>query len=180
MKSVTISTNRVIALLESYGGNPEAWPENERFAAQRCISQSDMLKSLQNQALKLDQTLTNLFTKDPCAASENDLTALSQRIVRQLPEQRTRPIKKQRSSVFSRIWQHILYEQPVVPILLSGITLVLAVFLIPEQPMPTETGFSLAEYNTLVLDDYLDNKEIPQINEELELLTFLEPELLEE
>ena len=58
--------------------------------------------------------------------------------------------------------------------------MVLAVFLIPEQPMPTDAGFSLAEYNTLVLDDYLESKEIPQISEELELLTFLEPELLEE
>jgi hypothetical protein len=180
MKPVMISTNRVKALLKSYGGNPEAWPENERFAAQQCIVRSDMLKSLQNQALKLDQTLTDLFTKDQGAARDNDLTILSQRIVRQLPEQQTKSIKKQRASNFNRLWQHILYEQPVVPILLGSITLVLAVFLIPEQPMPTEAGFSLAEYNTLVLDDYLESKEIPQISEELELLTFLEPELLEE
>lgn len=180
MNSVMISTDRVKAILKSYGGNPDAWPENERFAIQRCIARSDMLKSLQNQALKLDKTLTGLFNNDQYIVSENDLTTLSQRITAQLPKQPTRSVKKPTSSIFNRFWQYVLYEQAVVPILLGSIAFALTVFMVAESPMPYENGFSLAEYNTLVLDDYLDNKEIIQTSEELEMLTFLEPELLEE
>ena len=52
MKSILTSTNRVKALLKSYGGNPEAWPENERFSAQQCIARSDMLKFLTKSSTK--------------------------------------------------------------------------------------------------------------------------------
>ena len=128
MKSVSISNDRVITLLESYGGNPETWPESERFAAQQCIAQSEKLKSLQQQALKFDQSLAGLFSKDQHNILESDLTTLSQRIITQLPEQPVRSKKHKMPSAFILLWQRIFYQQPTVPILLGSIALVLTVF----------------------------------------------------
>ena len=53
-----ISPERVAQLLDCYGANPKAWPEDERSTALALIQHSSELKQLQLDAQQLDQFLS--------------------------------------------------------------------------------------------------------------------------
>jgi hypothetical protein len=52
-----ISPERVVELLDCYGADPEAWPDDERITALALIHHSSQLKKLQNEARVLDNFL---------------------------------------------------------------------------------------------------------------------------
>lgn len=54
-----ISPERVVELLDCYGADPEAWPDDERATALALIQHSTQLKNLQEEAKRLDQLLTS-------------------------------------------------------------------------------------------------------------------------
>ncbi|HEY5603811.1 MAG TPA: hypothetical protein VIM41_11940 [Gammaproteobacteria bacterium] len=76
-----ISPERVVELLECYGANPEAWPDDERTTALALIQHSTELQNLQREAGQLDKFLTNAGMQEPA-----DLELVS-RIVNNLPVQ---------------------------------------------------------------------------------------------
>jgi hypothetical protein len=53
-----ISPERVSELLDCYGADPEAWPDDERATALALIQNSTQLKNLQTEARQLDRYLT--------------------------------------------------------------------------------------------------------------------------
>ena len=88
MKSKTaklISPERVIQLLDCYGANPRAWPEDERSTALALIQHSSELKRLQEEAAQLDRFLVTGTSQEP--VSDYTASKLVARIVGNLPEQ---------------------------------------------------------------------------------------------
>ncbi|WP_455223549.1 hypothetical protein [Kaarinaea lacus] len=53
-----ISPERVVELLDCYGADPEAWPDDERVTALALIQHSTQLQNLQKEAKQLDQFLS--------------------------------------------------------------------------------------------------------------------------
>jgi hypothetical protein len=81
-----ISPERVKALLECYGADANAWPDDERASAQALIQHSDELQALRKQERELDELL--LSGNDASAGQAPADSALVARIVDNLPEQK--------------------------------------------------------------------------------------------
>lgn len=83
-----ISPERVVELLDCYGADPQAWPDDERTTALALIQHSIELKNLQQQARELDGLLAandiQLRIAEPV-----DMNLVS-RIVDNLPAQNAR------------------------------------------------------------------------------------------
>jgi len=80
-----ISPERVIELLDCYGADPDAWPDDERITALALIQHSSQLKDLQNEARALDNFLCEGDAKHR-ADEPVDMQLLS-RITANLPPQ---------------------------------------------------------------------------------------------
>jgi hypothetical protein len=80
-----ISRERVMELLDCYGADPQAWPEDERTTALALIQHSTELKNLQKEARKLDRFLVG-DNMQPAFAGPADKQLVS-RIVSSLPAQ---------------------------------------------------------------------------------------------
>lgn len=80
-----ISPERVEALFDSYGANPDAWPDDERATALVLIQNSSELQDLQRQAEQLDQFL--MIGDNRSQSNEPVDSKLVARIVDHLPEQ---------------------------------------------------------------------------------------------
>lgn len=81
-----ISPERVKAILDCYGSDPAAWPQDEKVAALTLIQHSSELRDLQLEAAKLDRLLSEEAAMEPGldqAASED----LINEIIDKLPEQ---------------------------------------------------------------------------------------------
>jgi len=76
-----ISEQRVIDLIEAYGGNTDCWPGHERLAALNMIESSPTLQALLDEAHMLDAALLE------GAIDEQPDPELLQRIVADLPPQ---------------------------------------------------------------------------------------------
>jgi hypothetical protein len=80
-----ISPERVVELLDCYGANPEAWPDDERATALALIQHSTELQNLQRQAAQLDKLLVGGgMQPNPQEAADPKLVS---RIVGNLPAQ---------------------------------------------------------------------------------------------
>ena len=180
MKSATLSSNRVIALLETYGGNPRAWPKAERLAAEQSIAQSEQLQTLQQQTQQFDRAVSGLFLEQQAKVTDSELKAIKQRIINQLPQQQVLEKKSTIPYSFSFFWQRFVNTDYQVPALLGCIALLLSITLFSKQPELVNTNLSYAEYQALILESYADAEESNQQTNELQMLAFLEPELVED
>lgn len=76
MTDMTISTERVLELIEAYGAEPGAWPEDERAAASMLIAESpDLFASTLADARALDALLLNEAVPEPSAALSEAILA---------------------------------------------------------------------------------------------------------
>ncbi len=92
MTDQTITPDRVFELIEAYGAEPGAWPQDERDAALHLLNtQPDMFAAAINEARALDALLANDPVPEPSAA-------LSAAILSQAPT--ARPVRK---GVFGQI-----------------------------------------------------------------------------
>jgi hypothetical protein len=81
-----ISPERARALLECYGADARAWPEDERASASALIHHSAELRELQQQARSLDDVLKTTEDQFPLLKEPADPTLVA-RIVDNLPPQ---------------------------------------------------------------------------------------------
>ncbi len=80
-----ITPERVVELLDCYGANPEAWPDDERAAALALIQHSTELQNLQREAGQLDWLLiSGGMQQNPREPADVQLIS---RIVNNLPAQ---------------------------------------------------------------------------------------------
>ena len=76
MTDMTISTERVLELIDAYGAEPGAWPEEERAAASLRIAESpDVFASALADARALDQLLLSEIIPEPSAALSDAILA---------------------------------------------------------------------------------------------------------
>jgi len=80
-----ISPERVVELLDCYGADPEAWPDDERITALALIQHSSQLKDLQSEARELDNFLCGGDARR--SANESVDMRLVSRITANLPAQ---------------------------------------------------------------------------------------------
>jgi hypothetical protein len=81
----TVSIERVRQILETYGGNPDGWPEAERQAAAQRIQASTELQQLQQQAIELDSLIDAADTTAATDPAREQM--LMERILQDLPAQ---------------------------------------------------------------------------------------------
>ena len=82
-KAKLVSIERAEQLIDCYGANTQAWPEDERVAATSLIQASSELQQQLQNAQQLDDSLNS---KDLISS---DNAALAKRILKQLPDQTT-------------------------------------------------------------------------------------------
>ena len=80
-----ISPERVKTILDCYGSNPDAWPEDEKVAALSLIQHSSELRELQQEAVKLDGFLSEAVNE--LNLDGGDSNTILGKIVNSLPEQ---------------------------------------------------------------------------------------------
>lgn len=68
LKEKVVDLKRFEALLDAYGAEPAQWPESERAAAERLLTQDSRAQALHTEALQLDQQLGLLPVPDISAA----------------------------------------------------------------------------------------------------------------
>ena len=133
---------RVAAILDAYGGKPEAWPMEERDNALKLIALSQALQDLQQQALRLDAALVeSAVIQKP--NPEN--AVLAERILSNLPLQV--PVAPQ-AKILNLLSS--LKEMMTIPVLSAGAMaalVALVVYLQPYAPMPSgeESAVQVAE-----------------------------------
>ena len=80
-----VNEQRVIELLECYGGDADNWPEEERTAANAMIRNSAQLQHRQREASRLDEMMAATEVKASLSARPDPATVA--RIINALPEQ---------------------------------------------------------------------------------------------
>ncbi len=75
-----MNKQRVLELLDTYGADSSAWPEEERMAATELLEQSDELKAAQHAAQELDTHLE--LEAQHSAFSQQQADLLSERTIR--------------------------------------------------------------------------------------------------
>ena len=76
MTDMTLSTERVLELIEAYGAEPGAWPDDERAAASMLIAESpDLFASALADSRALDALLLNEAVPEPSAALSEAILA---------------------------------------------------------------------------------------------------------
>ena len=80
--SKLVSIERAMEIMDCYGADTQAWPEDERIATLSLIKASAQLQQHQEQARRLDNFLEK--TKPVTTVENSELAA---RIIAQLPQQ---------------------------------------------------------------------------------------------
>ncbi len=180
-----ISIDRAKTILECYGGHPAAWPQPEKEDLQQAIAHSNALKILQQEAQALDEFMSfnnvekKHLTESKCAAQ----------IMANLPKQ-NHSIEQLSINYIENM--SVVYKQYINvfrPILLAA-SIVLVVIglsnsfksLEHRKVKNQETKLlSLSEYMDLYVDDGLDiSNETSDEADELEILAFLDPQIMED
>ncbi len=171
-----ITTDRARQILASYGGTPEQWPEGERTDLQHLLSFDKKLQALQQQALQLDNQLTDLLVADEAVSNER----LEAKILASLPARRVVNDDKRSSGWFDdfseRLRSFIGDNYSSWTIAGSVLTLVLAAGLIMIGNNHTGPALSVVAEGdawSLMAEDI-------DTSSELELFAMLEPELFED
>ncbi|WP_031433931.1 hypothetical protein [Methylomarinum vadi] len=170
-----ITIERARQIIECYGGNPNRWPETERAAMQRLLSNHQDLQELQRQAMQLDERLLELFT----VQEDTNHETLADQILANLPDRTAtepeptlRPLKNLTNLLPS------LFNRPMPAWSLAGAALVmllaLGVVQFGRQQASHEPQLANGENPWLLMAETLDN------SADLELLAVLEPELAED
>lgn len=112
MDDMSMTMERVAALIDAFGASPERWPEAERQQALALLAQSASARELLHQARELDLLLDAAPVAPPSRALEDRIMAA-----------RPRPVAKPafvassrsvvRSSFFARLWSE--YRSAALP-----------------------------------------------------------------
>ncbi len=180
-----ISVDRANKIIQCYGGHSQAWPEQERKDMSQLLLDSKRLTDMQQEALVLDHFfgLAEQKTDDLNNGQKDQLCA--DRILSNLPEQ-------QRN--IEQITVKFLPERDVirkkirssVPVLLIAVMVVSVLSLSNGLQLNQQTEgnqyLTVEEYMTVYVEDnYMtDEENMPITDEQLEILAFLEPQIIDE
>lgn len=180
-----ISIDRAKKIIECYGGYPLAWPAHEQQAMQQLLLNSKSLKTLQNEALAFDSFIGASEKKNE-ASMDGVLDQLcASKILTNLPEQERTinqvPVTLISGDIPLLVSKSIIKKAHPVALVASVVLIVVSLFNI-YQFNKTSLEFSplsLSEYMTLYVDDEAEVMAIEN-NEQLEILAFLEPQIMDD
>jgi hypothetical protein len=155
-KALSSAEQRTLAILDSYGSRPEAWPAEERRITLACIQASPLLQQYQRQLAELD---ARIETEQEAAIRQltPNLSALQRRILSQLPEQTT-PTTVQARTFWQRSRDWLLPRQ-LMPALVATM-LVTVVFLTSQIPPSNPPAADADEYEAWAWYD-ITGQELP-------------------
>jgi len=175
-----ISVDRAIKIIQCYGAYPLAWPDHERKDMQQLLLDSKSLSDMQKEALTLDKFMRFPEQKEQ-ELFEWESVVLCDQIITNLPKQELE-IESVRIKILDKLRVvRKAYVETMQPILLVASVVLVIIMLLSGSFVDNKkevTPLSLADYMVLYVDDRL-NEEIEMV-EELEVLAFLEPQVLEE
>ena len=173
-----MTTERAKQILASYGGNPVGWPQAERELLQQAIEQNPKLQALQQQALQLDEQLTQMIEYEQSQLNSVKLDLLESKILSRINQsERNHKIKKTSLlNSLSGIFTHYPHTQLAAALVLllvcvSGLWQISTVSM--QQSRSTQTQIAL-EQELWLMDQML---ETPVEND---FFALLEPELFED
>ena len=176
-----ISIDRAKTILECYGGHPHAWPEKERQALQQALSGSRVLQKLQQEALTLDAFMGFSSTQET-SVDQQSIDQCVKQIYKNLPVQtqddKTITYKHPIRKTAKKIYQ---YNRPALRV--ASIMLALTGLIANMEYLHTDTTEHLLLSDYMAI--YVDENNMPDSlliddSSELELLAFLEPDILED
>lgn len=167
-----ISIDRAKTILACYGGEPSAWPEQERDALLRVLKNSEILRSLQDAELAIDAFM-DFPTGGKQSSIDYPLTEqCAENIMDRLPRQ-----DQQTTGNAKRVVNFI--NQP----LLLAASLMLLVLGLSNNVLlnqPQDTVISLSEFMAIYDDEKITRDGSIELSDELALLAYIEPQLLED
>jgi len=180
-----ISVDRAKKIIQCYGGHSQSWPEQERKEILPLLLDSKRLTDMQQEAIVLDNFfgLNNLEADDLNGRQRNQLCA--DRILTTLPEQQ-RKIEQITVQFLPEINVIRKKIRSSVPVLLVAV-MVMSVLSLSNnlqlnQSREGNKYLTVAEYMAVYVEDnYMAEEEsMPINNEQLEILAFLEPQIMDE
>ena len=165
-----MTTDRAKQILACYGGSFEQWPIDERLALQQLLSSNAGLLKAQQQALYLDKKLEQLFANTQMIETRQ----LEQKILMNLPNRQyvSRP---QTSNKFLNMkgWlNHVINPAKTISAMALIVLAISSFQFIANQSDTHPVSIHMEDELWLMAEAF-------EQSEELELLTILEPELID-
>ena len=165
-----MTTDRAKQILACYGGSFEQWPIDERLALQQLLSSNAGLLKAQQPALYLDKKLEQLFANTQMIETRQ----LEQKILMNLPNRQyvSRP---QTSNKFLNMkgWlNHVINPAKTISAMALIVLAISSFQFIANQSDTHPVSIHMEDELWLMAEAF-------EQSEELELLTILEPELID-
>lgn len=178
-----ISVDRAKKIIQCYGGYPLAWPEQDRPAMQQLLLDSKSLSDLQKEALALDSFMGFSIEKDNSSSDCQFDQQLANMIINKLPEQQ-QTIQQMPITFIKKCYESnkpiIRFSAPVL-LIASVMFLVIGLSASLQFNHTNDAGqLSLSDYMALYVDDTLVFEHESIDDEPLEMLAFLEPQIMDE
>jgi len=180
-----ISVDRAKKIIQCYGGHFSAWPERERKDILQLLLDSKSLTDIQQEALLLDNFigLAEQKTNDLTDRQRDQFCA--DRILANLPEQQ-RKIEQIRIKLLPNIEGLRKKLSSSISALLVAVIVISMLSLSNDLQLNQNTEgdkyLTVAEYMAVYVEDnYMaDEENMPINDEQLEMLAFLEPQIMDE
>jgi len=180
-----ISVDRAKKIIQCYGGLSRAWPEHERKDMLQLLLDSKSLTDMQQEALVLDNFIDLAEKKTDDLNGRQREQYCADRTLANLPEQQRK---------IDQIMIKLLPDMDIfrcrltssIPILLVAVLVMsmlsLSNSLQRNQNTEGDKYLTVAEYMAVYVEDnYMADEESMLINDEqLEILAFLEPQIMDE
>lgn len=165
-----MTTDRAKQILACYGGSFEQWPIDERLALQQLLSSNAGLLKARQQALYLDNKLEQLFAN----AQMIETRQLEQKILLNLPNRQS-VSRPQTSNKFLNMkgWlNHVINPAKTISAMALIVLAISSFQFIANQSATHPDSIHMEDELWLMAEAF-------EQSEELELLTILEPELID-
>ncbi len=177
-----ISVDRAKKIIQCYGGLSRAWPERERKDMLQLLLDSKSLTDMRQEALVLDSFIGLAEQKADDLNDRQSEQICADRILANLPEQRRKieSIRMKFLPDLDGVREKIALSIPVL--LVAVLVMSLSNSLQLKQSTEDDKYLTVAEYMAVYVEDnYMAEEESMPINDEqLEILAFLEPHIMDD
>jgi len=180
-----ISVDRAKKIIQCYGGLSRAWPEHERKDMLQLLLDSKSLTDMQQEALVLDNFIGLAEQKTDDLNGRQGEPFCADKILANLPEQQ-RKIEQITIKLLPNIDGFRNKLASSIPVLLVAMIVISMLSLSNSLQLNKSTEgdkyLTVAEYMAVYVEDnYLaDEENMPINDEQLEILAFLEPQIMDE
>lgn len=174
-----VSPDRVKRILECYGSNPEAWPDDEKVAALSLIQHSGELQDLQQQTAELDNLLKS--ADSAVTVNEGASNELLNKIVNVLPEQDRKPDTRfvNQSSKSNKSFFDLNHSLGAIAASLAVVAISMSIVTLSPNNIKTESSVASSQS---VLDEWMweqvTGESVDEADEPLSMMALLELEEL--